>query len=225
MATVKNTTYTSRFSRLAPRVSKLMYEFIIDRLLRSLGTRALAFGAGVAIIIASCTVPSVAQQPRTIPGYAAKVAGQDLAPGASWGIWLFGGKQGQGCWGTRAVRHHEVTSESVTCGYAVPRSPYQFAASGNVGTLRDPRSLLFFLLRPSVTHIEVLVKGPRALSGRWISVASRKVSSERRKASRLPRRLAFAIKAVRGNRLCPLRVKAYSGTRLVGRGSLPACRE
>jgi hypothetical protein len=203
-----------------------MLESMINKLLSPRQASGLILIVSIAATIAVSALSSAAQQPqKSIPSYATKVAGQTVTSGSSWGIWVFGGKGGQGCWGTRTVRHHEVTSESVTCGFTVPRSPFQFAASGSVGTPKEPRSLLFFLLRPSISHIEVFVERSRVSEGRWISIAARKVGLERRRASHLPGRLAFAVKAVQGDRLCPVRVRAYNDARLIGHSSLPTCQE
>ncbi len=181
-----------------------------------IGIVAIAFVSIVASL-------SIAKPSGTIPPYAVKIAGRHF-DNTSWGIWLFGKKYGQNCWGTRTKSHREVTSESATCGVTVPSVVYQFAASGDVGTPRSPQSLLFFLVKPSVRRLDVLIRTRGAAIRHWISVKSKSTSTKERQGAHLSRKFGYVVMVIRRSRICVAGIKAFgAGGKRLAHGQLNAC--
>lgn len=162
--------------------------------------------------------------PLGVPSYAVKVAGETTGAGVSWSIWLFGKGHGKGCWATESLHNHQVTSESITCGFAVPRTPFQFAASGNVGTVRNPRRLVFFLLRRSITRVGLLLSKPGSDRRHWVFVRARRVSDRRARTARLPSAVGVVALVRRGSSFCPSRLKAYARDgHVIAQGPIAPC--
>lgn len=226
MVKAKNTTYTYQCSKRVPGVRRRVRGYSTKVSMwpvRVFLARSTHMCVVAMIFMAMLTLPSVAHPSGMIPPYAVMVAGRHVG-NMSWGIWLFGKRHKQNCWGTRTQNRREITSESVTCGVAVSTVPYQLAASGAVGTRRVPQSLLFFLVQPRVRRLDVLVKSRGPKSPQWVSSKSHSINTKRRQKAHLSGNFSYAVKVIRRRRICVVRIRAFNASGdLIGRGRLNVC--
>lgn len=112
----------------------------------------------MALVVAAVTLTSAeAQEPRVIPPYAHKVAGERIDQRSFWGVWVYGLRGVGRCWGTRTVEQPLVVDENTYCGFRVPDRPWQLAARGSYATSNGRRSMLFFLTRATVGSLRVVI--------------------------------------------------------------------
>jgi hypothetical protein len=204
-----------------PKANTLDYEISLKGA-RRMRLRFGVFTVGALIALTSLSVGAVAEASGDIPNYAVKIAGHHEGGETSWGVWLFGARHGQGCWGTRTVRDGIKSEEDVTCGLTIPKRAWQLAVSGTVGRPRHPASLLLFLTRPDVATLKVLVEDGQAR--RWVRLGARVVGGMKAEKARLPRPVGHALKVVAGTSLCPRWVRAFDHNgQLIEEGRLPPC--
>jgi hypothetical protein len=161
----------------------------------------------VALIGGGLMTAPVVESNAPIPLYAERVAGGRLDRG-SWGIWLFGRRDGGRCWATRTVERG-FPREDAYCGFSVPPEAWQLAARGSVGTGQDDKSLLFFLTRRSIAWLNVLVGHRPNQRDAWIHMRVRILTAVQARHARLPRNFGYAVKTFPGSLGCVKRVIAH----------------
>jgi hypothetical protein len=178
--------------------------------------RRLATGVGVAAIVLtvlSAAVRSEADSRGTIPTYAVRVAGGSIKRG-HWGIWVFGRRGVGQCWGTRTVVRG-LPNETAFCGYDVPKQALQLAVRGTLSTNGGSKSLLFYLTRPDVALLEVLIDRP---GGRrvMLHIHAHAIGRDQARGAHMQPTFGIAVATVSGRISCIRHAVAWtqSGVRV-----------
>lgn len=156
-------------------------------------------------------VVPTAESGDIIPNYALKAAGGKVN-GSSWGVWLFGRRNGSRCLATVIVEARFVSKNSF-CGFSVPPKHWQRAAGGPIGDGKNRRSIHFFLTRKNVGHLNLLI-GRRSNHGlrlRWIRIDARVITADQARRARLRRNFGYAVAVVPGL-ACVSRVVVFDRT-------------
>lgn len=157
-----------------------------------------------------------------IPDRAIKVVGGRLGRYSTWGIWLFGGPNGN-CWATKTTTRRTPFEEAY-CGYSVPPAYSQLAASGPVARDDGPRSMVFFLTRRDVSRLTVLItRGRKDQADVSVEMRTRFLSPGQIKQTRMRPNFGYATAVFSGSSYCVKRVDSFNESgELIDRTSL-AC--
>jgi hypothetical protein len=128
------------------------------------------------------------------PSYAVDVGHGSRAKGGSWGVWIYGNREGRQCWWTQ-VTQGGLPQRYETCGYTVPGAPWQLASAGTVG---HNESVLFFLTRPNLRGLNVRIEMSGAQSYRSIHLGVHALSAGEARAARLKQPVGYALAKIRG---------------------------
>jgi hypothetical protein len=146
-------------------------------------------------------IPSGAQGERRSmlrpPSYAIEAGHHRQPDGDSWALWLYGNREGRQCWFTQVVQQR-LPHRYETCGVTVPRDPWQLASQGPVGRAGDRETVLFFLARPDLAALKVLVRRPAGGPLRRLTISVHRLSASRAHRARLRRPIGYAVGRVRG---------------------------
>lgn len=181
-------------------------------------TIAALVGAGAASVL----IINMQDSSATSATAPLKVAGERIAPGNSWGVWLFG-KEGEGCWRNRVV-YEGLPQEETTCGYSVPRDVWQLAVEGTVGAPGEVKSVIVFLTRPTVRRLNLQVEWEGSRVYRSLRADTVVTSVDQMNMAKLPYRVGYATWVVPGKVACIHRVKAFGDHgRVLDKGSSGLC--
>jgi hypothetical protein len=166
-------------------------------------------GAGASILIAMCVMiacgTAVANSASHPPAYAYEVGHAPGGEHQSWSVWIYGNAERRQCWWTQVVTGG-LPQRYETCGYTVPRSPWQLAS---VGAVSRHRSVLFFLTRPHIRSLKVRLEMAKERSYRVISVRVHTLSARQARAARLHSPIGYGLAVIQGHiaRVASVKVK------------------
>lgn len=149
--------------------------------------------------VAERNARSVGKGDRSIPHYALEVASGRFDD-TRWGVWVYGDRQKEICWGTREVVKHApeeegslLDREASYCGVDVPPRQWELIAEGPWRIRANHRWALVFITQRDVGHVNVLT-GRGRLS--WTRAKARVIAQRRARKAHLRSDFRYAVASV-----------------------------